>query len=249
MNKNNNIEDFFNASMEQFDGVPPASVWDKVEKKLDKKPPFFKTPLFWTGLILAGLIASGIYFYIDSSQERINILMGENEELKSQKGEMEMQLTECNYRSLEAERLLDSYSALQQEKEQKKKTEKKNTPKIKKEEPIEKSAESLSQEYNIYKEIHPTPNLQQLPKVTPQIIETKTDSNLYLDEDGLIIQEETKTEFKVFSIIDTTSNNLEFEVEGVQPDLTPKFVPKTKEWFQKQKDKLKKLKRNRNEEE
>ncbi len=243
MSKNNNIEDFFNASMEQFNDVPDDSVWSGINENLEQKPPFYKTGVFWLASLLGILLLIGSINYVGSTQEKINGLLNDNKKLELQNEEMGHQLIECSYRSLEAERILEEYTQLEKsEKEEKKSA---IIPPIKKE--TQKDYDKLEKEYIQFKENYTAPKLEEIPNVVPQVIETTTDSNLYLDGD-IIIQEKTKTEVKIYSYDkDKNREEIKIEVEGVKPDFRPEFFEKVKDKTDKVKDFFKRKKKKKEE--
>ncbi len=230
---NNNIEDFFNQSMEQFNNAPPDLVWDNIENKLDNNTPFYKNKIFWIFNILGIIFISSFIYYAYQSEQKINNLIQENKKLGEENSEIKEHLKNYLFRAIEAERILefhlneDNFSEKNNDGNSKQKTIKK---------------ESID-EYNEFKKDFNQPQLESLPIVLPQVIDSEIDTQIIIN-DGVILQEETKKEIKIFSIIDENGNEKKIEVEGVEPNLVPPFIPKTKEWLDNVKEKFKK-KRNR----
>jgi len=89
--KNNNIEEFFLKSMEQFSDIPSENVWNELSVRLDSLSiPFYQNTRFWviTSIsIVASILLLWSYIYAHNSihllSERLALLEKENEALEA----------------------------------------------------------------------------------------------------------------------------------------------------------------------
>ncbi len=129
--KNNNMEEFFQRSLEQFNEVPSNQVWDKIDERLDGEQKWYKNVFPWFRTLLPlflAIILLGCYHvfssnkintsnkYLLSAQETIQKLEKENQRLSFLAKEnnekintytQQIQFNETQYNSL-----LDQYSSL-----------------------------------------------------------------------------------------------------------------------------------------
>lgn len=122
--KNNNMEEFFQRSLEQFDEVPSSQVWEKIDVRLDEDQKWYSSLFAWfktlIPLLLALLIIGAYHLYSSnkinssdnhllSAQQTIQKLEKENQKLSiliNQNNErinsysVQLQLNEKQYNSL-----------------------------------------------------------------------------------------------------------------------------------------------------
>ncbi|MEL6717630.1 MAG: hypothetical protein AAFO82_00120 [Bacteroidota bacterium] len=101
MSKRNNIEDFFNNSLEGFNEQPSEQVWSGIEEMLNVKIPFWKTWKFWGwfsggACLLIGLVS---YHVIMNKQvanliTQNSILLEQNELLNQEVAQTQTALTQ-----------------------------------------------------------------------------------------------------------------------------------------------------------
>jgi len=78
MSKRNNIEDFFNNSLEGFDGQPSEQVWSGIEEMLEVKVPFWKTWKFWAWFAGASTLFICLMSYQLIMKQKMNTLVTQN---------------------------------------------------------------------------------------------------------------------------------------------------------------------------
>ncbi len=99
MEDNNNIEDFFNRSLEGFDQSPSSSVWENISSQLDVPIPFWQKYFFH--ILSCGLAIGmiGMAFYIFSLRtdiESLRIAMDSQEEYEEESMSKDDQLIALN---------------------------------------------------------------------------------------------------------------------------------------------------------
>jgi hypothetical protein len=248
MDKDNNIEDFFNNSMDQFNDSPPAFVWDGINDRLDQKPPFYKSIRFWSVAGLVTLLAAIATFYIYTTQKEINhlnhaveLLLEDNSELDDKNIKINSELIECGNNSQKLVHIINAYSF----------------DEIKKETPVKK--EIIEEEITpiIYENNIPPTQYEQTPiqnNITPKLSNSEKNLNeikdviptqLTEDIDSIIQEnpeliEKGKTKVPVFSYTEDGEEEA-IEVEQIKPNIKGRF----KDWFEKKKEKLEFRKRIR----
>jgi len=94
MSDKNNIEDFFNNSLDGFDREPRDLVWENLDERLDMPLPFWKTPHFWGFTTAALLVTLGLLSYF--SVTRMNDLQAKNQVLVAKKLTLTQELKDCS---------------------------------------------------------------------------------------------------------------------------------------------------------
>lgn len=94
MSDKNNIEDFFNNSLDGFDREPRELVWENLNERLDVPLPFWKTPHFWGFTTAALLIAFGFLSYFSVTE--MNALKTKNQVLFAEKLTLTKELKDCS---------------------------------------------------------------------------------------------------------------------------------------------------------
>jgi hypothetical protein len=79
MKENDNLEQFFQKSLEDFSAEPSNDMWARIEPIIPPKPPIFGTWLgtakWFVGLFIVGSLSFGIYQFLESQKE-IKMLSG-----------------------------------------------------------------------------------------------------------------------------------------------------------------------------
>ncbi len=120
MDDNNNIEDFFNNSMEHFNDAPPDSVWNGINNRLDQSPVWWKQPKIWaSGLFLFLLIGSIIGYSIHMNQRvhqlenEVGLLNHIKDSLEFANLEVQSHLVDCGFKSDKLVSIINAYSAVE----------------------------------------------------------------------------------------------------------------------------------------
>jgi RNA polymerase sigma-70 factor (ECF subfamily) len=72
MSDQNNIEDFFNRSLDNFDEQPSEQVWQGVVQRLEVSLPFWKTWQFWSWLTGAAVFGVSLLIYHFNVNQKID---------------------------------------------------------------------------------------------------------------------------------------------------------------------------------
>lgn len=256
MDNNNNIEDFFNNSMDQFNDGPPDSVWDNIGNRLDNdKIPFYKGFKFWAILAVICLIG-GFILYAVSTQKKINSLIEKTDVLELQNIEIESQLLDCGENSNRLINIINNYQTEKESKVIKQNIIAPSSPKkIEKVEVIpstpiqEKKSENIGfiNHYISPQAIQKNTTPQVVEKILPQELNDQIDSIIHNNPE--VEKEDVKMiEVPIFSIDEDSVKSV--EVEAIKPDIKGNM----KDWFEEKKEKLETKKwkifkkRNRNDE-
>jgi len=100
--RNNNIEDFFNKSLEQFSDAPSDSVWAGIDLQLGaEKIPFYKKWKFWIATFTSGLAVCLLTYGFIATQNSIDLLTLKTEQLVAENNQLKLALN--NYGENNAE--------------------------------------------------------------------------------------------------------------------------------------------------
>lgn len=84
MSKRNNIEDFFNNSLDGFNERPSDQVWSGIEEMLEVKVPFWKTWKFWGWVSGISFLVIGLVSYQVVLNQKMTTLITQNTVLLEQ---------------------------------------------------------------------------------------------------------------------------------------------------------------------
>ncbi|MEN0048068.1 MAG: hypothetical protein AAF806_13495 [Bacteroidota bacterium] len=97
MSKRNNIEDFFNNSLDGFNEQPSDQVWLGVEEMLEVKVPFWKTWKFWGWFSGIAFLLVGLVSYHMIINQRMTTLTTQNTILLEQNQLLTQEITQTQF--------------------------------------------------------------------------------------------------------------------------------------------------------